>query len=96
MKKIHILSAGLFFVFAAFKSDKPAYFLYNKDGKDVKYEKMMKQLEDADIVLFGESHDNPVAHWLELEVTKDLYEQKKGNLVLGAELFESDNQVILN
>jgi len=87
---------GLFFVFVAFKSDKPAYFLYNKDGKDVKYEKMMKQMEDADIVLFGESHDNPIAHWLELEVTKDLYEMKKGNLILGAEMFESDNQVILS
>jgi uncharacterized iron-regulated protein len=96
MKRVQILLIGLFFVFVAFKSDKPAYFLFNKDGKDIKYEKMMKQMEEADIVLFGESHDNPIAHWLELEVTKDLYEMKKENLVLGAEMFESDNQVILS
>ncbi len=57
---------------------------------------MMKELEDADIVLFGESHDNPIAHWLELEVTKDLYDAKKDNLVIGAEMFESDNQVIMD
>lgn len=86
----------LFFVFAAFKADKPAYLLFDKAGKTVKYEKMMKQVEDADIVLFGESHDNPVSHWLQLELTKDLYEIKKQNLVLGAEMFESDNQVILD
>jgi len=49
----------LFFVFTAFKSDKPAYFLFNKDGKAVKYEKMLNQLEGTDIVLFGEYHDNP-------------------------------------
>ncbi len=67
MKRMYYLSlASFFIVFSAFKSDKPAYFLYNKQGKTVKYEKMMKDLEDADIVLFGESHDNPIAHWLEL------------------------------
>ncbi|TNF44110.1 MAG: iron-regulated protein, partial [Bacteroidetes bacterium] len=64
--------------------------------KDVKYEKLLKEAEDADIVLFGELHDNPVSHWLQLELTKDLYELKKDNLVLGAEMFESDNQVILD
>ena len=62
----------------------------------MKYEKMLKQIEDADIVLFGESHDNPISHWLQLELTKDLYNLKKDKLVLGAEMFESDNQVILN
>lgn len=96
MRKVYLVLASVFFVFSAFKSDKPAYFLYNKQGKTLKYEKMMKELEDADIVLFGESHDNPIAHWLELEVTKDLYDAKKDNLVIGAEMFESDNQVMLD
>lgn len=96
MNKMKWLFVGLLFVFVAFKADKPAYSLFNKDGKEVKYEKMLKQLEDADIVLFGEAHDNPISHWLELEVTKDLYDLKKEKLVLGAEMFESDNQVILN
>lgn len=96
MKKNQLVLAVLFFVFAAFKSDKPSYFLFDKQGKPVKYEKMVKQLKDADIVLFGESHDNPISHWLQLELTKDLFDLKIGNLILGAEMFESDNQVILN
>lgn len=96
MKKYQLAFTVLFFAFAAFKSDKPAYFLFDKKGNSEKYEKMMKQLEDADIVLFGESHDDPISHWLELEVTKDLFESKKEKLILGAEMFESDNQVILN
>jgi uncharacterized iron-regulated protein len=85
-----------FFIFSAFKTDKPAYLLYNEKGKTVKYEKMVKQLEDADIVLFGELHNNPIAHWLQIELTKDLYDVKKEKMVLGAEMFESDNQLILN
>jgi uncharacterized iron-regulated protein len=47
-------------------------------------------------VFFGELHDNPIAHWLELQVTKDLYTEKGGKLVLGAEMFEADNQVVLD
>lgn len=96
MKKIQFLLVVIVFVSVAFKTDKPAYYLFNKEGKDVKYEKMLKESAEADIVLFGESHDNPISHWLQLELTKDLYEAKKDKLVLGAEMFESDNQVILN
>lgn len=96
MKNFQIAFIAIFILLAAFKTDKPAYFLFNKDGKGIKYEKMLKEVEDADIVLFGESHDNPISHWLQLELTKDLYDLKKDKLVLGAEMFESDNQVILN
>lgn len=96
MKKFQLLFILLFFVFVAFKSDKPAYFLFNRNGKMVKYSKMLKTVEDADIVLFGELHNNPVSHWLQLELTKNLFELKGEKLVLGAEMFESDNQVILN
>ncbi|HRF19088.1 MAG TPA: ChaN family lipoprotein, partial [Chitinophagaceae bacterium] len=39
---------------------------------------------------FGEYHNNAIAHWLQLEVTKDLKQSR--NLVLGAEMFEADNQ----
>ncbi|PIF06178.1 MAG: iron-regulated protein [Draconibacterium sp.] len=92
----YIVMVALLAIFSAFKADKPAYTLFDKDGKRVKYEKMIKVLEGADIVLFGELHNNPVAHWLELEVTKDLFNARGNNLVLGAEMFESDNQVILN
>lgn len=95
MKKIHLLFVLAFFVFASFKSDKPAYFLFNKEGKTVKYSKMIKEIQDADIVLFGEYHNNPISHWLQLEVTKDLFDVKGEKLVLGAEMFESDNQLIL-
>jgi uncharacterized iron-regulated protein len=80
----------------AFKSDKPAYTLFDKNGKETKYSKMVDRLKDADIVFFGELHDNPIAHWLEIELTKDLYKEKNGNLVLGAEMFEADNQIILS
>lgn len=84
------------FVFFAFKADKPAYNLFDKKGKEVRYSKMVEELRDADIVFFGELHDNPIAHWLQLELTKGLFNEKSGKLTLGAEMFEADNQLILN
>ena len=93
--QLFILTA-IFFLFTAFKTDNPAYVLYTNKGKTVKYSKMLRKTKRADIVLFGESHSNPISHWLQLEITKDLYEIKKNDLVLGAEMFEADNQLILS
>ncbi|MBD2753160.1 ChaN family lipoprotein [Spirosoma validum] len=76
--------------------DKPAYRLYTPKLKATTYIKLLRQAADADVVLFGELHNNPICHWLELQLTKDLQSEKKGNLVLGAEMFEADNQTALS
>ncbi len=55
---------------------------------------MIKVLLKNDIVLIGESHNNPISHWMELEITKDCKQQR--NLVMGAEMFEQDNQPALD
>lgn len=73
-----------------------AYNIFNQKGKEVSYSKMLKDLEDADIVFFGELHNNPICHWLELEIARDLYTQEDQNLILGAEMLESDNQLLVN
>ena len=80
----------------AFISDKPAYQLFNEKGKKVNYKKLLKATEDADIILFGELHNNPINHWLQLELTKDVHQQINEDLVLGAEMFEADDQMIIN
>ena len=80
----------------AFKADKAAYKIYTKSGKEIKFSKMLKEIKDADVVFFGELHNNPIAHWLQLELTQELFEIKKDKLILGAEMFESDNQIIMD
>lgn len=94
MKKILLIALALVTILAAQAQDKPAYVLYNAKGKKVSYRKMMRILKEKDIVLFGEFHNNAIAHWLQLEVTKGLGDTRK--LVLGAEMFEADNQLPLN
>lgn len=77
------------------ETKKEAYKLYNKNGKEVSYSTLLKEAQKAEIILFGELHNNPIVHWLQLELTKDL-QQKKQNLTLGAEMFESDNQLLMD
>jgi uncharacterized iron-regulated protein len=94
-KKIS-LALLLFFILVGFKSDKRAYCVYSKNAKSSNYNKMLKEAKSSDVVLFGELHNNSIAHWLQLQIVKDLHQEKNSNLVLGAEMFEADNQLILD
>lgn len=90
---IKLLSFFLVLCFSLQAFDKPAYVLYNAKGRKVSYETMLKDLRKQDVVLIGELHNNPISHWLELEITQNLAEKRQ--LVLGAEMFEHDNQAAL-
>jgi len=92
LKNVFCLLISMVYV-DAIAQDKPAYVLFDKNGKKIRFSKMLKQLETTDLVFFGEFHNNPISHWLQLEVTKELI--AKRSLILGAEMFEADNQQAL-
>lgn len=93
MKKL--LGVLLLITTALTAQDKAAYKIYSKDGKPTDFTAMMKEVAKADITFFGELHDNSMAHWLELQVMKELFAQR-GSVTLGMEMFEADNQLILD
>ncbi|MFW6232969.1 MAG: ChaN family lipoprotein [Bacteroidota bacterium] len=76
--------------------DKPAYKLFESDGGSADYGELLDDALEADIVFFGEQHNNPICHWLQFELTKSLYDKKGKELILGAEMFEADDQLIIN
>ena len=90
MKKIFTLLVILMFSHVSLAQKMPAYKIYNAKGKKVSYKKMTKTLAKSDIVLFGELHNNAIAHWLQYEVTVEFNKTRK--LILGAEMMEADNQ----
>jgi len=89
MKSLKILLVLLFIAGTSY-AQKNAYIIYKYDGTEVSYEQMLRTLARQKVVLFGELHNNAIAHWLQYEVTADLH--KKRDLILGAEMFEADNQ----
>lgn len=94
MIAILLLLSGL--VPAAHAADKPAYQIYRPDGSLVSYEQMLGASLDGEIVMFGELHNNPIAHWLQLELARDLHADSLRILRIGFEMFEADQQVLLD
>ena len=80
----------------AMKADKPAYRIFTAKGHESNYSDLLSKARKADVVFFGELHDNPICHWLEYELACDLFKETGKNLILGAEMFETDNQLILD
>jgi uncharacterized iron-regulated protein len=78
-----------------YAQDKATYKVFTKDGKSSDFTTMMAVSAKADLTFFGELHDNSIAHWLELQVLKDLFAQR-GSVTIGMEMFEADNQIILD
>lgn len=94
--KFFVFISVFAFSTSLFSQDKAAYKFFNSKSKSTDYEKLLKECEKADIVFFGELHNSPICHWLQLELTQDLFKVKKEKLVLGAEMYEADNQLIIN
>lgn len=96
MKNLLTISLFVLFSFSGFAKDLKAYQIFNSEGKAVDIDKIMKEAAEKKFIFFGELHNNPICHWLQLELTKRLYSVNKKRLVLGAEMFEADNQFIID
>src|SRR5690606_19914664 len=70
--------------------------IYTANGKKVSAVKMMNEITKADVVLFGELHNNTIAHYLQVKVAKHIKEKSDKQLIIGAEMFERDQDSILN
>jgi uncharacterized iron-regulated protein len=75
---------------------KVGYQFFKSDATDSNYEQLLSACIAADMVFFGELHDDSICHSLELQLLKDLHNAKKQQLVIGAEMLEADQQVVLN
>jgi uncharacterized iron-regulated protein len=93
MKKI-LLPLLLLLGTAGVAQSLPAYQLFTGKGKKARFGQLVKAMQQQEVILFGEYHDNPIVHWLQLELTRILGNQQK--ITLGAEMFEADNQEALN
>jgi len=67
--------------------------IFENGGNETDYIKMLGTALQADVVLFGEIHNNQISHWFEINMLKDIHKNKKENLIVGAEMFETDDQI---
>jgi uncharacterized iron-regulated protein len=72
--------------------DIQAYQIYTAKGKKITYAQYIEMMgssiekqgektgRPATVILFGEFHDNPIAHWLQLQTTQDIHSEMKEEL----------------
>lgn len=83
-------------VFAQVKME-DHYKIYDVKTKQViSIDKIVSDCADADVLFFGEEHNDSAGHYLEAEIFKALHKQFGAQLALSLEMFETDNQVALN
>lgn len=85
----------VFVVQNSYAQEVVAYEIFNSKGKKVSFKQMLNDLKKTDVVLFGELHNNAIAHFLQMKVAKDLHKNSAKKLVIGAEMFERDQNKIL-
>lgn len=80
--------------------DKPsapaAYALFDAKGKKIGFKEMVAQLAEADVVFVGEVHNCCITHWMEMQITQALHQIHGNRLMMGAEMFEADNQLLMD
>jgi len=65
-------------------------------GKEVRWKSMLDAAAKSDAVFVGEQHDDPETHRIELAILEDLHERAGRRLILSMEMFERDQQVVLD
>jgi len=71
--------------------------IYDTKSKQViGIDRIIADCANADVLFFGEEHNDSAGHWLEAEIFKGLHKQFGDRLALSLEMIESDNQLPLN
>ncbi len=70
--------------------------IYDKTGKELDFEELVNVSLKSELVFFGELHNNSIAHWLQVKMLKSFIEATDRQIVVGMEMFESDDQMLIN
>ncbi|MCX7640524.1 MAG: ChaN family lipoprotein [Pyrinomonadaceae bacterium] len=96
------MSRMLIFVFALLVLSVTAqndekFRIYDAKGERRSFEQVIEAMKLVDVVFVGESHDDEVAHKLQLELLKAAFDRiRSKQIVLAMEMFERDVQVIID
>ncbi len=70
--------------------------LHTASGHFVDQQQLFNSLAHFPLIYVGEVHDNPASHRLELEILKAMYQRHPGQVALGMEMFDSEQQPALD
>ncbi|MBK8955209.1 MAG: ChaN family lipoprotein [Saprospiraceae bacterium] len=98
MNKVFLIGAILLFGIQVFgQLSEQHYKVYQaRTGREVSLQELAADMKNYDVLLFGEEHNDSVAHHLEHRILELLFQEYKNNLALSLEMFERDVQLVMN
>jgi uncharacterized iron-regulated protein len=73
------------------------YKIYDTRSKQlISPDRIVSDMADADVLLFGEEHNDSAGHYLENLLFRALHARYGSEVVLSMEMFETDNQLVLD
>ena len=70
--------------------------LHTATGHYINQQELFSSLNRYPLVYVGEQHDNPASHRLQLDILKAMHARHPGQVALGMEMFNDDQQGALN
>lgn len=67
-----------------------------RSNQYVGIDQIVADMANADVLFFGEEHNDSIGHYLENKIFQSLSAAYGSKLVLSLEMFETDNQLVLN
>jgi len=90
----HVLFSTLAFSQASMSEH---YKIYDTRSKQViTIDKIVADCAAADVLFFGEEHNDSAGHYMENIIFQALHKQYGNDIALSLEMFETDNQIALN
>lgn len=98
MKSLLILITISFSVAVSGQDNIDAHYkIYDTRSRQVVgVENIISEMASADVLFFGEEHNDSAGHYLENKIFRALAAQYPGQVALSLEMFETDNQTVLN
>lgn len=73
------------------------YKIYNTRTKEIiNIDQLVADLGTTDVLFFGEEHNDSAGHYLENKIYRALHAAYGNSVVLSMEMFETDNQLVLD
>src|SRR6201992_1317227 len=96
--KILCLPLLIFCSLSAFCQQPPLnYKIYSTKSRQlVTADSIINNMANADILFFGEEHNDSTCHVIEYNILKELQAKYPGKTALSMEMFETDCQTVLN
>ncbi|MCO6484177.1 MAG: ChaN family lipoprotein [Saprospiraceae bacterium] len=63
---------------------------------EITLDDLVSDMEKADVLLFGEEHNDSVAHYLQMEVFRLMHQKYGSRVALSMEMFERDVQTVMD